>query len=163
MTSISVDEFRTRLAELSVRVLGAPALSEPEVQAALDEQGLEDDEELPVDAQWAAFAPMSNELLGRSGDDELFEMFLSVWAGPYPEEQFLDPFEMREAIGAGVFPAEFLALLESATEGYTLFEDPPQHAGLFSDEWGWALGYADRMLQFRTPLDLLEHIAAQSA
>ncbi len=129
----------------------------PEAEEAIAELGLSPGDELEIGGQWAVFEPIANELVGVREDDALLDMFLSVWAGPYAEEEFLDTDEMRDALGAVEYPPQFAELVDSAEKGFT----DEDNAAIFSSEWGWTLAYPDRVLRFRSPLDLLEHLAAK--
>lgn len=158
---MTMAQFRERLIAFGEQLCGS-LLSLPEVDEAIAEateiEELEEDDPVPLRVQWEVFTPAASEFSGAT-DDDLLTTLLTVWAGPYPEEQFLDQDELVEALAEGSFPKEFRKLIEEATTGYTQFDEPPTHAALFSEDWGWALAYPKRVLRFRTPLELLEHLA----
>lgn len=157
----TMERFRESLIAYGKRLSGT-LLSLTEVDAAIEEwrniEGYEDGEEVPVRGQWSIFRAAAPDFTAAVGDDPLLMALLVQWNGPHaPEEQFLEQDEMVDAMEA--YPEEFRALAETADAGYTLYDDPPEHAAIYSEQWGWVLARPDGVQRFRSPLDLLEYLA----
>ena len=160
----SLEDFQVQLTERIRRLTPgeADAIAD-ELRIAVEDLALPPDEDLMLSDTWEVFAPIANLLTGRGIDDELFGVFLNVWVSPTPEEQYLDRYEFEDAVAEANFPAEFMALVEGASQVYAIDDDGPiLHAALYSDDVGWALAYPDRVLRFATPLDLLDFMIAEA-
>ncbi len=143
---------------------GEPNHAEPELEQAVDELGLEPDDEVDPGTRWELFSTVVAEYHGRGGpEDELLTSFMLTWAGPYPEEQFLDVYELRDQLSEGEFPASFTAHIETAVEGYTLYEEPPRHAAVRTPDGGWVLAYPDRIVELATPGDLIAYLKSHAS
>lgn len=164
MDSTTLADFRAALEERIDRLAPNQSDTLREELAVAAEDALVDEEELLLVDTWEVFAPIANLFTGHGVDDEVFGSFLNVWAGPHAEEQFLDRFEWESALADGSFPDELQAVMESAERVFILEYDPPaEHAALFSAEWGWVIAYPDRLLRFRTPVDLLDFMIREQA